>query len=298
MSPQNTESLAILFADVAGSTRLYERRGNAVAQKIIEVCLVLLREVVQREQGAVIKEIGDEVMCTFSSADHAAAAAVGMQCAVQQASSFGKFENEQVHIRIGFHFGAVIHEQADVFGDAVNVAARVAAQAKAEQILTTRDTMEHLQPDRRTNARLIDRVMLKGKTGELELHELLWDFENLTVLQGGPGTGAGQITARIAFGGSDRFLDLQQPIIRIGRGEENDIVVPDNLASRLHARLELRKGKVVLIDQSLNGTYVRIEGEQEIHLRRDEHVLRGRGAISLGRSTEPSSPLQILFTCG
>jgi len=292
------ESLAILFADVAGSTRLYERRGNAIAQHVIGLCLGFLRDVVAHTRGVVIKEIGDEVMCTFCLPDDAASAAEEMQRTVEQASAFGKFENEHVRIRIGFHFGPVVFEDADVFGDAVNVAARVVAQAKAQQILTTRETIERLPEARRANARLIDRVMVKGKSEEVELHELLWDIENLTVLQGELMTNGGRITARVTFRDKEYFLDTTHPILRFGRGEENDLVIPDTLASRLHARLELRKGKVMLVDQSLNGTYVQMEGEPEIHVRRDEQVLRGRGAICLGRTTLSTPDLRIMFTCG
>jgi len=298
MKEQKPEHLAILFADVAGSTRLYERRGNAIAQHIIGACLGYLRDIVERTRGVIIKEIGDEVMCTFAQADDAASAAEDMQRTVQQASAFGKFENEQVRIRVGFHYGPVVREEADVFGDAVNVAARVVAQAKAQQILTTRETMEYLPESRRANTRMIDRVMVKGKTGQVELHELLWDIDNLTVLQGGLVSEGAGITARITFRDKEIFLDTEHPILRFGRGDENDLVVPDGLASRLHGRLELRKGKLVLVDQSLNGTYVQMEDQTEIHVRRDEQVLRGRGAICLGRSTLSSPELRIMFTCG
>ncbi len=298
MCPRESEELAILFADVAGSTRLYEKKGDTIARRVISLCLGFLRTATQDEEGVVIKEIGDEVMCTFTSAEHAASAAVEMQRVVRQASSMGTFENEQIQIRVGFHFGRVVRGQQDVFGDAVNVAARVVAQAKAQQILTTRDTMNCLSEERRTRARLIDRVILKGKTQELELHELLWDIENLTVLQDGVVAGGGEVAARLTFGGKEYFLDAQHPVLRMGRGDENDLVVADTLASRLHARVEVRKGRMVLVDQSLNGTYVRLEGEDEQFLRRDEQTLRGRGVISLGRSATGNTELRILFTCG
>jgi adenylate cyclase len=298
MGGDEPEELAILFADVAGSTHLYERKGDAFARRVIGLCLGFLRQVVQTEDGLVIKEMGDEVMCTFSSAEHAAAAAIEMQRTIAQACSFGKFENEQLRIRVGFHHGPIVRGNEDVFGDAVNVAARVVAQAKAQQILTTLDTMEHLPAERRANARLIDRVMVKGKSQEIELHELLWDIDNLTVLQDGLVADGIRITSRLTFAGHEFFLDAAHPILRLGRGTENDIVVPDTLASRLHARVELRKNKVVLVDQSLNGTYYRMEGESEGFLRRDEQTLRGRGVISLGRSPDSNAELRVLFTCG
>ena len=237
MNEQKPESLVILFADVAGSTRLYERRGNAVAQKIIGACLGYLRDIVSRTRGSVIKEIGDEVMCTFCQAEDAASAAEDMQRTVQQASAFGKFDNEQVRIRVGFHFGPVVREEADVFGDAVNVAARVVAQAKAQQILTTRETMQCLPESRRANARMIDRVMVKGKTEHVELHELLWDIDNLN---GSAGRTGGRRCPD--HGAACTFCDKEYSSgygasdPRFGRGEENELVIPDGLASRLYGR--------------------------------------------------------------
>jgi class 3 adenylate cyclase len=289
--------IAIVFADISGSTRLYERLGNTTAQKVVDQCLRLLTEVTERYEGSVVKKIGDEIMCTFLTANHAARAASEMQRTVKQAVSFGQFQGETISIRVGFHFGAVIPKKGDVFGDAVNVAARVVAQAKAQQILTTRATLDLLDPELRSSTRYIDFVAVKGKQDELEIHEVLWEFSDLTVVPESPfGRTKQEVHLHLQFGDKSLDLDQSRPSVKLGRGEENDIIIPDHLASRLHARIELRRDRFVLVDQSLNGTYVRIDGDREVCLRRDEIPLRGSGVICLGRSTEASAEVCVLYS--
>jgi pSer/pThr/pTyr-binding forkhead associated (FHA) protein len=79
-------------------------------------------------------------------------------------------------------------------------------------------------------------------------------------------------------------LGEANPVVRLGRDPENDVVIADRMASRLHARIERRRDKFVLVDQSSNGTYVTVEGEPEIHVRREEIILHGRGQISFGHA--------------
>jgi class 3 adenylate cyclase len=290
--------LAIVFADIAGSTRLYERLGNTRAQKIVDQCLRLLTQVTERYEGTIVKKIGDELMCTFETPDSAARAASDMQRTLKQAVSFGEFDKETISIRVGFHYGPVIRKKGDVFGDAVNVAARVAAQAKAHQILTTKDTLAWLDLELRSGTRYIDSVSVKGKTAEIEIHEVLWEFSDLTIVPDMPQDRTRQLVhLRLQFGGKTIELDQSRPSVKVGRGEENDIIIPDSLASRLHARIELRRDKFMLIDQSLNGTYVCVKGEREVCLRRDELSLTGSGVICLGRSTVGVTEVSLLFSC-
>jgi class 3 adenylate cyclase len=290
--------LAILFADISGSTRLYESLGNSKAQRIVTQALVVLTEVVERHGGKIVKSIGDELMCTFGTADQASTASNDMHQTLRQAVAFGKIDVANISIRVGFHFGPVIQEKGDVFGDAVNVAARLVAQAKAQQVLTSKETLDMLLPENRSKTRFIDRVVLKGKQEELEIYEVLWEQENLTIVKDVfHDFPKEQNKLRLRF--RDREFELSQAhtSIKLGRGEENDIVVTDALASRSHARIELRRDKFVLVDQSINGTFVQIDGERELRLRRDELPLRGSGRISLGRSTEAQSEESLHFTC-
>ena len=70
-------TLAIVFADISGSTRLYESLGDQTARQLIAECLEVMTEQVAKYSGTVIKTIGDEIMCTFPSANQAVEAAMG-----------------------------------------------------------------------------------------------------------------------------------------------------------------------------------------------------------------------------
>ena len=252
--PQQTASLAVLFADISGSTRLYETLGDLLAREKVAQCLSVLTQLIQQQGGTLLKTIGDEVMATFPSADAAVQAACAMQEALAEEAAAGQ---PALAIHIGLHFGLMVQEANDVFGDAVNVAARMAALAKAGQILTTKQTAEVLAPATPTSTRYIDRTTVKGKQEEIDIYEVIWQEEDLTRLEDNPLLRApSQARLRLRFRDSEIELDQNRRVVTIGRGQQNDLVIPDEFASRVHLRVEFRHGKFVLSDQSTNGTFV------------------------------------------
>ncbi len=288
--------LAILFADISGSTRLYERLGDSKAKKIVDRCLDVLTGVVKENEGHLVKKLGDELMCTFEDPHWAAKASTEMHLTLQRTALLGKFGGEIPRIRVGFHFGTVIRDAGDVFGDAVNVAARVVSQAKAHQTLTTKETLALLPSDLHHSTRLVDRFPMKGKSREVEIYEVIWDTADLTVAPEGFKALSRQ-AARLVLQYRNKEIELHQasPSAKLGRGDDNDIVVHDSQSSRLHARIELRRERFYVTDQSLNGTYVNVEGEEEVCLRHEEFPLRGSGVISLGRPTKKAETFRITF---
>jgi class 3 adenylate cyclase len=275
----------VLFVDVCGSTKLYDTLGNTRAQAVIAKALSVLSQAANRHVGTIVKTIGDEVMCTFASAREAAAAAADMQRSVKQAVVNGDIDVKSLAVRVGFHSGPVISHSADVFGDTVNVAARLIAHAKPGQILFAKQTLRLLPSATGVDVRFVGSAEVKGKKGLFELFELIWDSDNLTAAQTIIKAAAGNTRATVRFGNTTVEVGFNRPVIRMGRGTENEIVVTDLLASRVHAQVEYRRDRVVLIDQSLNGTYLQMQGKSEVTLRRDEMALEGSGLISLGRST-------------
>ena len=288
--------LAILFADISGSTRLYERLGDSKAKKIVDRCLDILTDVVEENEGHLVKKLGDELMCTFEDPHWAAKASTEMHLTLQRTALQGKFAGETPRIRVGFHFGTVIRDAGDVFGDAVNVAARVVSQAKAHQTLTTKETLALLPSDLHNATRLVHRFPIKGKSREVEIYEVIWDMADLTVAPDGFKALARQ-AARMVLRFQTKEIELHQasPSLKMGRGDDNDVVVPDTQSSRLHAKIELRRERFYVTDQSLNGTYVYVEGEEEVCLRHEVFLLRGSGVISLGRPTEKAEEFRITF---
>jgi class 3 adenylate cyclase len=117
--------VAILFADVVGSTQLYDKFGDTKASETVARCLDVMKDATHQFKGTVIKTIGDEVMATFPTVDEAMGAATQMQTRISSGE-----DEIKVSIRIGCHFGPVVQEQNDIFGAAVHTANRITSQAK------------------------------------------------------------------------------------------------------------------------------------------------------------------------
>ena len=169
--PSEPSDVAVLFADVSGSTKLYETVGDAEALKAIGRCLSLVRVACEGQGGRVVKTIGDEIMAVFPRADMAAEAAGEMQARISELPPVGR---ARLAIRVGFHFGPAIAVEGDVFGDSVNVAARMAALAKGEQVILSAETADALSPLMRARVREIDSLTVKGKQKEIGIFELIW----------------------------------------------------------------------------------------------------------------------------
>lgn len=290
-------TLAIVFADISGSTRLYESLGDAIARELVAQCLGVMSEYVDKHGGKVIKTIGDEIMCTFPSADQAIEASMGMQEGVtEDLPELNPNTPSTLTIRVGLHFGPAIIEGEDVFGDAVNVAARMAGLAKGGQIITTQDTAEALNPALRSSTRHLDRIPVKGKSEDIDIFEVIWQSEDVTRMA----TGLVKSTTKEAqlllqYNGREMKLDQNMDPFILGRGQKADMVVNDSMASREHARIECRRGKFILTDMSTNGTYVQTR-EGPSYLRREDIVLIGEGKIALGRELSEASEV-VDFVC-
>ncbi len=290
------QSVAVLFADVSGSTQMYETLGDVRARGIIAHCLAVMTEATHKHGGTLIKTMGDEVMSTFPDATAAAEAACDMQ---ESITGQMMVEGRRLGIRVGFHFGPTLREEADVFGDAVNLASRLANQAKSGQILTSGATVEQLTGPRRHTCRQIDLTDVRGKREQIAIHELLWRAEDATVMRA-PWATEHRASGRMVFAAGGTRLELGEghPSLTIGRADQNDLVVRNPLVSRLHARIDYRNGRFVLTDLSANGTYVVPDGGNERYVHRDNQELTGSGALGLGESVAPGSPTAVHFEPG
>lgn len=274
--------LAVLFADIAGSTKLYDTLGDTQAKRMIDECITLMRAITAQYGGRVVKTIGDEVMCVLPDADGACLAAMDMQLKI---SALPVVSGVQRAIRAGFHVGSVIEENNDVFGDTVNLAARMAGLAKGTQIMTTRATVDRLSALLRSATRPIAALSVKGKGDDVEVCEVIWQAsDEMTMATPSILAAARNMVLWLKHAGQEHLLEQSNTGIVLGRDAGCEIVVADRMASRHHARIERRRDKFFLIDQSTNGTFVAVAGEPEISLRREEVMLRGAGQIAFGHS--------------
>ncbi len=295
MNAREEQKLVILFADVVGSTQLYEDLGDARARETVQQCLQVMRSATEQFGGSVIKTMGDEVMATFPSADDALNAANQMQ---QRTGSTIRVGSARVHIRIGGHYGPVMVDDRDIFGAAVSTANRMTSQAKADQILTTAALVEQLSPQWRALVRQIDVATPRGQSDEIMVYEVLWQPEEATnmlpsidaAVRGLPATSR----LRLRYRGHELLIGPEgKASATMGRADENDIVIKGNLISRVHARIELTRGRYVLVDESTNGTFIQPDGGDEQYVRRDSATLAGSGIISMGRVAARGTPLAI-----
>ena len=290
---QREAQLAILFADVSGSTQLYDTLGDVRARGIVSRCIEIMSEATHHHGGTLIKTIGDEVMTTFPDAGSAAEAAVEMQEGI---TGQMVVDGRPRAIRVGFHFGPTLLEDDDVYGDAVNLAARIVSQAKAGEILTTGDTASNLPEQWRSSCRQIDLTQVKGKRDEIAIHELVWQASDATLVRK-PWTTRQRAGGGLTLTIGETRLELSEahPSATIGRADQNDLVVRQPVISRLHARIEYRNGRIVLTDLSANGTYIEVEGGDTRLLHRDSQELSGSGKLGLGEAAAPDSPTSVQY---
>jgi class 3 adenylate cyclase len=284
--------VAVLFADVVGSTRLYELLGDNQARALILICIEVMRDATERNRGTVIKTIGDEILAIFPTADDAVNAAGEMQEDIGARPEL-LVQGQHVAIRIGCHFGPVVFENKDIFGASVHTANRMTSQAKAGQIILSASTIRRCSPEWKAVSRRVDITPLRGLTDEIELYEILWRQEDATSMLPSIELGSHRGRAarvRVRHVDQEFLLDEAHKELTMGRAEENDIAVKGTLISRLHARIEVARDRFLLIDQSTNGTFVINQEGKESFVRRDTVVLQGRGYIGLGKLPDPNAP--------
>lgn len=294
-SARRIERLAVLFVDITGSTRLYTALGDVGARGVVDATLNALAAVLPTHGGRVIKYIGDAIMCVFATADQAVMAASAMQGVITEARPGG----HRVTIHIGLHFGPVLVEGGDVFGDTVNAASYLCAVAAPEQILITDATEACLSARLRPCVRPVFFAVLKGGTSESTIYQIVWQRDKSEITDVNlrrsniiPADMGGLILTR---GEVSLRVDQAQSQVSLGRSPGCNIAVADRFASRHHAIICVRRTHYFLTDFSINGTFVRFGSGAVLHVLKSEVLLDGSGTISLGRGFDQEPAEVIAF---
>ena len=282
----HTETLAVLFADLCDSTRLYHDLGDAAAHALATQCLTLISDVTSRYGGKVVKTIGDGAMTTFPNAELAYQAAVEIQDGLTAGP---------LRIKIGFHVGPVIATDGDVFGDTVNLAARVLARAGPGEILLTGSCLEAIRPEHKASLSLLDTTSVKGRPEPIEIYRVVSDEENVTVIV--PTTRIIERRKAVIFSyqGKDIRQDTRAKPLLIGRDASCAIVVESEWASRRHCTIDVQRDRFVLTDHSSNGTFLVEEGSPQQFIKRESTNLTGSGVISLGSAPNENPQFVIRY---
>jgi adenylate cyclase len=275
--------VSVLFADISGSTLMYAVRGDEVAFKLTSACLSLLEQEVQRFGGRVIKRVGDAILAAFAGSEAAVRAAAGMQHALESPDC--PVRGEGVLVRVGVSTGMAVRDPTgDVYGDIVNIAARLVSLAGADEIFLNGEAYEEIPAEMRDSVRLIDQIALRGRPDWVLVYQYLWKQEGATVSAGERHRGFAA-AIELTFGTDTFALGPDRPRLTIGRDASNDVTIDEEVVSRRHCEVVLRGDKYFVVDRSTNGTYVCTDAGDTFRLCRDEMTLAGSGRIHIGKQT-------------
>jgi adenylate cyclase len=294
---ESTLNRSVLFADIAGSSRMYELLGDDKARRMIMTLLSDLSDVARKNNGESLRTYGDEMMCAFVSADDAVVAAATMHQVIdaRPSAKWGQLESIGLYIRIDT--GTVIRVGNKLFGDAVNSAAKMKTLAKPGQTLLSETTLIYLSEENKRLTRFVGKLPIKGKTGTFDIFEYIHEEEDATLVMEFPTlVKPSNEVLELTHADAQLIVDEERSTISIGRLPANDLVLKYAGVSRMHAKVEHRRGKFVLIDASSNGTYIYMTNRDTVYLKHDELQLYGEGIICPGRTATPNSPGAIHFT--
>ena len=280
----------VLFADLRGSTSLFETLGNAEATSVVTHCVNAMSRQVTDCGGHVVKTLGDGLMAVFGESAQAVHASLVMhetlEAIVLKGSERGASSGLRVlRLQIGMARGEVVEMAGDCFGDAVNVAARLIDHAGDNETLVTDDVLRGIPVDLQARFRDLDRLALRGRAEPVHVHVLAKRRGDVAVTQFGDVSIAGEPEAlRLTWNTSSRLIDLRQLPVVLGRSPQASFCVDDSRVSRSHARVDWYGGTFQLTDLSYNGTYVRFNDGEIVSLRRGSCTLHGSGIVGLGAS--------------
>lgn len=297
----------VVFADISGSTSLYETLGNERATEAVTQVTQWISDSIESHGGRVVKKLGDGVLGIFGDASSAVTAMTAMLR--QHQARLGRWPQPlRMDIRVGVASGDVVDVDGDCYGDAVNVASRLCERAGPAEIWATETAvlLAGAAPD--VWYRKLGMMEIRGKTELLMLYQVEWrenEAPDSLTMQAGLVSSfapADSILGQIQFSwhGVDMSFTSSDAPVHVGRATDAELCINDPRVSRLHARIDWRNSGFVLTDMSSFGTWVRFDGsDSPVRLRRDACILHGTGQIALGVSfKEPSAPVMNFHVAG
>ncbi len=301
MSLEDTlQCLAVLYADISGSSRLYEQFGDAAAQRDIMRCLNLLTEVAQRHGGRLEQTIGDEVMCSFVLPERAAEAAVAMHEKLREASAAQAFDSGTLRVRIGWHYGVAEASNDELGGALPTVAQQVTGLARPDEILASDAAVAALSSSWRGAAQRLDTIDSRVDGQPVTLYRLPWDKDEEVThfrLDKTPTRVIASMRLILRHGEREVLVDADHRRCTIGRGRDSDLATGSRFTSKRHAEVVYRRGRFYVIDNSINGTFIAPDGGAVQHLHHEEAALLGRGVIMFGSPASKDPDASVMYDC-
>jgi len=276
----------VVFADVVGSTGLFEQMGGVNASQLMSGLTALLGKVFEQHQGRVVKLLGDGVFAVFADAGNAVTACMVLQSRFQTEPIIPLGRTTPIQMQMGIESGELVEIDGDCFGDAVNSAARLADLAGADQILTTHNVWDALIAGQRPSLRSLGPMQLRGKEQTTHIYRVEWQTGrdlDATAMGASMLDPVKYQTLALTLQGRTQVFEVTTTGITIGRATDATLPVLDPRVSRVHATIRKRGTQIVLTDVSSFGTWVYFGNQTEaVALRRSECFLVGYGQISLG----------------
>jgi adenylate cyclase len=270
---------SVLFSDIVGSSKLYQKLGNDGAENTIRFTIATLVQCTEKYNGRVIKTIGDEIMCAFSSLQSAKDAAIEMNSLTQDSG---------VELRTGISFGELIERDGDLFGDVVNNAAYLTKVARAKEILIDETALDKSGTGAHRDFELIAEMTIKGQSESCKIFRVNWEQRlspsmSATVVNGVTYANNDEIKLTIKVSGKQFTLNGEHPVFVAGREKSKvSAEINHSKVSRRHCTITLKQGKFILEDHSTNGTYVEHDDDRTTFVHRESYALIGSGSLKLG----------------
>lgn len=287
--------VTVVFADLTGSTGVFESLGNVKATQAITRLTHWIGQVSKARGGRVVKYLGDGVLIVFSENNNAVEAVTELH-RIHQNRIRNWPEPLRMRLQVGMARGEIVEQDGDCFGDAVNLASRLSDLSGPDQILASDGVIEQLAADSLVRSRCLGALDIRGRSEACVAHRIEWHLDvqsesfTLPASLTPPSSSTTLATpAAIELSWLDShavFSSTQLPIF-LGRDHDAQFVVQDPRVSRRHARIVWRAGRFYLEDVSSYGTWVRFsDSAAAVSLRRQECVLLLEGEIALGAPFE------------
>lgn len=316
---EHQRPMAILFADLKGFTAIFGELGDADGLLALQRSESIIRPIVSSHSGTVVKTIGDAVMASFPSANEAVRAAIAVQHAVEE-HNVGAPPQSQIALRMGVNVGKGYVKSSDVFGQVVNIAAKVQGAAEAGQILVSRDTVQALEPELAARAEESGSLEVPGLAHAINTYQILWrEGAEAATVPAAPGlkeeraephptitmVGDNSYTQKILGG---RKIEITTFPFRVGRDPRVEKLVPRKVPdndlyledfspyriSREHFQIERKDQHYFVRDRgSRLGLFVNGQGIGAEHLESAQKLVKGANLVVVGDS---DSPYRFLIT--
>jgi len=288
-------TVVVMFTDIKGSTAYFEKYGDVAGLMMVHQCNDMLRQIVERHTGRVVKEIGDAIMAIFDDCGESVVAAIEMQRALIGFNA-PKPEQDHVFIRIGLNYGTGLVKSNDVFGDVVNVASRVESVASPEQIVISDALNQQIHALNKFKITYLGRYALKGKEGDRDLFEVIWDEKR----QARPATAHTVVVSDAKFkvvvphfklqhirkdGSVGTEHELKNGKLTIGRADADVRFPADGQMAEMHAKFFVDRGQLYVEDLSVGkGIFVRLIATYM--LQNGDVIMMGRQVLQFREKTE------------